>query len=132
MLAHCAYNISAGKDCVLRPPEEYVLNVCQIALTAQAQGLGKGSKDKMPKELPPTVVLVSSKNLVGEEVTSAVCTLLRLISCSWCCFSPIWQRGSWRLQSVCLIAGPENSSGLTTSAPRRRSLSWQLARSTST
>jgi hypothetical protein len=78
MLAHCAYEISSGQDCVLRPPEEYVLNVAQIALTAAAQGLGKTSANngnKLPKVVPPTVVLVTSKNLQGEDVTSTVCTL---------------------------------------------------------
>lgn len=84
MLAHCAYEISSGQDCVLRPPEEYVLNVAQIALTAAAQGLGskasakkgnKASDAKLPQELPPTVVLVTSKNLQGDDVTSTVCTL---------------------------------------------------------
>jgi len=81
MLAHCAYEISSGQDCVFRPPEEYVLNVAQIALTAEAQGFGKTTKggkssdSKLPKELPPTVVLVTSKNLQGDDVTSTVCTL---------------------------------------------------------
>mmetsp|Transcript_19656 Transcript_19656/g.38967 ORF Transcript_19656/g.38967 Transcript_19656/m.38967 type:complete len:347 (+) Transcript_19656:100-1140(+) len=74
MLAHCAYDVSAGAEVTLRPPEEYVLNVAQIALTAEAQGIGvKGStfKDK----IKPTVVKVTSKDIHGEDVTSTLCTL---------------------------------------------------------
>jgi len=58
MLAHCAYNISLGDEIVLRPPEEFVLNIAQIALTPAAQGIGvKGASAK--SKIAPTVVMVS-------------------------------------------------------------------------
>lgn len=74
MLAHCAYDIARGEEVTLRPPEEYVLNVAQIALSAEAQGIGvKGGKIKSIIE--PTVVQVKSKDIQGNDVTSTLCTL---------------------------------------------------------
>ena len=73
MLAHCAYEIISGRETTLRPPEEYVLNVAQIALTPAAMGLG--AKGKKGAAIEPTVVMVTSKNLQGDDVTSTVCTL---------------------------------------------------------
>jgi len=55
---------------VLQPPEDYVLNLSQVSLTAEALNLGKKSKP-----VPPTVVQVTTTDISGDEITATLCTL---------------------------------------------------------
>jgi hypothetical protein len=82
-LCYFGAEVAADKETALQPPEEYVLNISQIALTPEAQGIG--SKNGLKKTIEPTVVQVSGKDINGVDVVSTVCTLdhtCRQTSCS--------------------------------------------------
>jgi hypothetical protein len=71
MLAFYAQEVEHGEGVELRPPEEYVLNITQVALTPKAQGIGS----KIKATIDPTVLQIVSKDINGEQVVSTVCTL---------------------------------------------------------
>jgi len=73
MLAHCGFEISGEKESTLQPPEEYVLNIAQIALSPAAMGIG--TKGGQKKTIDPTVVQVTSKDIHGQDQTTTICTL---------------------------------------------------------
>ena len=72
MLAFAAYTVSGGKPLRVRPSEEMVLNISQVALTPEAMGLDQKKRDAV---LLPTVVQISSRDIRGELVKATICTL---------------------------------------------------------
>lgn len=73
MLGFWTENVALGDDVVMRPPEEYVLNITQVALTPEAQGFG--SKGGIKKTIEPTILQATTKDINGDDVVSTICTL---------------------------------------------------------